>query len=125
MTVTLNGVENITKGQSYILVPNHQSNADIAALLMSIPIPFRWVVKKSLLKIPLFGSSIEASGAISIDRSDSRRAVEGLSAGAGKLKGGWSILIYPEGTRTHDGNVQPFKKGAFYLAISTGTPCSP
>ncbi len=125
MAVTLNGTEHLEKGRSYILVPNHQSNSDIIALLMSIPVPFHWVVKESLLKIPLFGPSIAASGAISINRSDSRRAVEQLRQGADKLKGGWSVLIYAEGTRTSDGNLQPFKKGAFRMAISTGIPLLP
>ncbi|MEW6350652.1 MAG: lysophospholipid acyltransferase family protein [Thermodesulfobacteriota bacterium] len=125
MSVTLNGAEHFEKGRSYILVPNHQSNADIIALLESIPVPFHWVVKESLLKIPLFGPSVAASGAISVNRSDSRQAVEQLRKGSNKLRDGWSILIYPEGTRTADGNLQPFKKGAFRMAISTGIPLLP
>jgi len=125
LSTTLIGAEHLAEGQSYIIVPNHQGNADIVALLMSMPRPFGWVVKESLLRVPLFGRVLASSGAISINRSDSRRAVEQLNKGIEQLKDGWSILIYPEGTRTSDGNLQPFKKGAFRLAISTGIPLLP
>jgi len=68
LTFSLHGAENIVPGVSYIITPNHQSNSDILALLQVMPVRFRWVVKQELLKIPLFGGALAATGAIAIDR---------------------------------------------------------
>ncbi len=111
--------------QSYIVAPNHQSNVDILALLAMLPVKYRWVVKQSLLKIPFFGWGLGATGAISIDRSNPKQALEKLRAESGKVGGGWSVLVYPEGTRSPHGNLQPFKKGAFMMAVQTGVPILP
>jgi 1-acyl-sn-glycerol-3-phosphate acyltransferase len=125
LSVTTKGRENLAPGQSYILVPNHQGNADIVALCLVLEIPSRWVAKESLLRIPFLGWAIAATGAISINRSDTSQAIGQLRKGTEILKDGCSVLIYPEGTRTSDGNLQPFKKGAFRMAISTGVPILP
>jgi len=125
LTFSLHGAENIVPGVSYIITPNHQSNSDILALLQVMPVRFRWVVKQELLKIPLFGGALAATGAIAIDRSNRGSAVKSLQTGAQRLKDGWSVLIYPEGTRTRDGNLQAFKKGAFMTAVQTGMPILP
>lgn len=122
---SLHGAEKITPGASYIVTPNHQGNADILALIMMLPVRFRWVIKKELLKIPFFGWALGRTGAISLDRSDPRKAVESLKGAKEKLKDGWSVLIYPEGTRSSDPHLQPFKKGAFMLAVQTGIPILP
>lgn len=115
----------ITPGQSYIICPNHQSHSDILALLLALPIPFKWVIKKELVSIPLFGWGLARTGAISIDRSNSKAAVKKLRESAHKASGGWSVLVYPEGTRSPDGNFLPFKKGAFMLAVGVGVPILP
>ncbi len=125
ITASLRGAEKVTPGASYIICPNHQGNADILALISTLPIPYRWVVKKELLKIPFFGWGLAGTGAVSLDRSNTKQAVETLRKGSDKLGGGWSLLIYPEGTRTRDGYVQPFKKGAFMMAVNTGFPILP
>jgi len=125
LSFSLHGAEKIVPGTSYIVTPNHQGNADILALVTTLPLRFRWVIKKELLKIPLFGQALGGTGAISIDRSDSQKAVKSLQEGTEKLKGGWSVLIYPEGTRSSDENLQPFKKGAFMMAVQTGIPILP
>ena len=65
------------------------------------------------------------TGAISIDRADRRQSVQSLKEAKAKLKGGWSVLIYPEGTRSRDGQLLPFKKGAFMMAVQTGIPILP
>ncbi len=122
---SLHGEENVIPGISYVITPNHQSNADILALMMSMPAPYRWVVKKELTRIPVFGWGLVRTGAVSLNRSDPQKSMEALRAGSGKLTGGWSLLIYPEGTRSPDGNLLPFKKGAFVLAVSTGIPILP
>jgi 1-acyl-sn-glycerol-3-phosphate acyltransferase len=125
ITFSITGAEKIVPGESYIITPNHQSFADILALFVNLPIPFRWVIKKELLKIPLFGRALGATGAICLDRSDRERSVKSLQEGTDKLGGGWSVLIYPEGTRTPDGLLHAFKKGAFMMAVQTGIPILP
>jgi len=125
LTFSIKGSEKIVPGTSYIITPNHQGNADILALVQTLPLRFRWVTKKSLLKIPLFGWALGGTGAISIDRANREAAVRSLKEGTRKLAGGWSILIYPEGTRSPDEHVQPFKKGPFMMAVQTGISILP
>jgi len=122
---SLHGEENALPGTSYVITPNHQSNADILALMRALPTPYRWVIKKELTKIPVFGLGLSRTGAVSLDRSDPQKSLEKLRSDSGKLGGGWSLLIYPEGTRSRDGSLQQFKKGAFVLAVSTGIPILP
>jgi len=125
LTFSIRGKEKIVPGVSYIITPNHQGNADILAFLRTFPIPFRWILKKELLKIPVFGPALGRTGAIAIDRSDPRKAIQSLEEGKKKLANGWSVLIYPEGTRGSDEQLQPFKKGAFMMAVQTGIPILP
>jgi 1-acyl-sn-glycerol-3-phosphate acyltransferase len=125
VSFSLAGGEKIVPGESYIITPNHQSFADILALFVCLPTPFRWVIKRELLKIPLFGRALGATGAICLDRSDRDRSVKTLRESTDKLRGGWSVLIYPEGTRTPDGLLRPFKKGAFMMAVQTGVSILP
>ncbi len=125
LSFSLRGEDRIVPGNSYIITPNHQSNADILALVRMLPLRFRWVIKKELAKIPVFGWALNRAGAISIDRSNRRQSVQSLQGAKEKLKGGWSVLIYPEGTRSTDGVLLPFKKGAFMMAVQTGIPIIP
>jgi len=125
LSFTIKGTEKVVPGKSYIITPNHQSNADILALLVTLPMKFRWVIKKELLRIPLFGWGLGRTGAISLDRSDRVKSVRRLQEGSSKLVDGWSVLIYPEGTRTTDGEVKEFKKGPFMMAVQTGIPILP
>ncbi len=121
LTFSIRGTEKLVPGASYIVTPNHQGNADILALIATLPFRFRWVIKRELLRIPLFGWALGRTGAISLNRSNRTQAVRSLEDAGSKLAGGWSVLIYPEGSRTSDGNLQPFKKGAFMMAVQTGT----
>ncbi len=125
LSFSLHGKDKVVPGTSYIITPNHQSNADILALIRILPTHFRWVIKKELTKIPLFGWALARTGAIAIDRSDPKQSVESLQNATDKLKGSWSVLIYPEGTRTPDGRLGRFKKGAFMMAVQTGIPILP
>jgi 1-acyl-sn-glycerol-3-phosphate acyltransferase len=126
LTFSRKGLENVVPEASYIITPNHQSNADILALLALLPMKFRWVVKRELLKIPLFGWALARTGAVALNRKDRSQSVSRLQQAAeSKLQDGWSILIYPEGTRSMDGNLQEFKKGAFMMAVQTGIPILP
>lgn len=125
VTASIHDADKAAPGNSYIITPNHQSHVDILALMMTLPTPYRWVVKKELLKIPFFGWALPRMGAVSLNRSNPREALKKLQEGSDKLTGGWSLLIYPEGTRSPDGNLLPFKKGAFVLAVNTGIPILP
>lgn len=125
LSFSVEGRERVVPGASYIVTPNHQGNADILALITVLPVRFRWVIKKELLRIPLFGWALGKTGAISLDRSDPTKAVRALKGASSKLKDGWSVLIYPEGTRSKNPHLQPFKKGPFMLAVQTGIPILP
>ena len=104
---------------------NHQSNFDIPVLLSYLPVQFRWLAKAELFKIPIFGRGMRAAGYISIDRFNRASAFESLGEAAEKIKGGVSVMIFPEGTRSIDGKIRPFKKGGFVLAVDAGVPIIP
>jgi 1-acyl-sn-glycerol-3-phosphate acyltransferase len=104
---------------------NHQSNFDIPVLLAYLDTQFRWLAKAELFKIPIFGSSMKRAGYISINRSNRRSAFESLKEAARKIRNGVSVLIFPEGTRSRDGNIRAFKKGGFVLAVDSGVPVVP
>ncbi len=123
--VTVNGLHNIRPGRSYIYMSNHQSNFDIPVALAYFPFQFRWVAKAELFKIPIFGYAMGRIGHINIDRSNRRAAFKSLKMAAKNIQEGTSVLIYPEGTRSKDGNIRPFKKGGFVLAVESGAPIVP
>lgn len=123
--VSVTGVERIAVDQPYIFMANHQSNLDIPVLLGHLPVQFRWLAKAELFKIPVFGQAMRGAGYISIDRSDRQAAFESLRQAAEKIRRGLSILIFPEGTRSMDGSLQPFKKGGFVMAVGAGVPVVP
>ncbi len=125
VTYSLHNREKALPGQSYIVCPNHQSHTDILALIQALPVRFRWVIKKEIVSIPGFGWGVVRTGAIVLDRSQKAEAFRKLKEGADKASGGWSILIYPEGTRSPDGRLLPFKKGGFLMAVNTGVPILP
>lgn len=126
LKISVFGTENLEPGASYIITPNHQGIADIHAMASALPVYFRWVLKKELLRIPVFGWALWCTGPIAIDRSNTANSIETLNKEKDeKLKDGWSVLIYPEGTRTPDGNLKDFKKGAFMMAVQTGIAILP
>ena len=117
--------ENLPQGPA-IYMPNHVSHFDVLAILGYLNVQFRWTVKKELFRIPLFGLAMKRAGYIRIDRSDHQKAVQSMEEAAEKIKSGSSIVIFPEGTRSRDGNLQyPFKKGGFHLALQSGVPVVP
>ena len=119
------GKEKTKKGQTYIIISNHQSQFDILALVTRLGIQFRWIIKKELLKIPLFGYALLASRNIFIDRSNTKESIESINRGMKRLPKGTSIMVFAEGTRSPDGKIHPFKKGGFVLAIDYGLPILP
>jgi 1-acyl-sn-glycerol-3-phosphate acyltransferase len=124
--VRVEGMENAPAGQPRIFVSNHQSWYDVFALAARIPGQYRFVAKKELARIPIFGQAWKAAGHICVDRGDRESAVRSLEE-AGKLirSDGSAVVIFAEGTRSRDGRLQPFKKGAFMLALHTGVDITP
>ncbi len=109
----------------YVFMANHQSAFDIFTLLAGLPVPFRWVAKAELFKIPIFGPSMRRAGYISINRDNPREAVRSLNEAAQKIHKGISVVVFPEGTRSQDGQLLPFKSGGFVLAIKSQVPIVP
>jgi len=109
----------IKPGTPYVFMANHQSAFDIFTLLSGLPVPFRWVAKAELFKIPIFGPSMRRAGYIAINRDNPREAVKSLNEAAQKIREGVSVVVFPEGTRSKDGNLLPFKSGGFVLAIKS------
>jgi 1-acyl-sn-glycerol-3-phosphate acyltransferase len=123
--ITVTGAEKLDPDRSYIYMPNHQSNADIPLLLGRLPVQFRWLAKAELFKIPIFGRAMQGVGYISIDRSNRKSAFASLERAARTIRNGTSVLIFPEGTRSRDGRLLPFKKGGFVLSVDSGVPIVP
>lgn len=123
--ITVTGTEKLDPGRSYIYMSNHQSNADIPLLLGRLPVQFRWLAKAELFRIPVFGRAMRGVGYISIDRSNRKSAFESLERAARTVRNGTSVLIFPEGTRSRDGSLLPFKKGGFVLSVDAGVPIVP
>jgi len=123
--VTVSGSPAIDPRLPYIFMANHQSNFDIPVLLAHLPVQFRWLAKAELFRIPVFGRAMCGCGYISIDRSDRDSAFQSLAKAAATIKNGTSVLIFPEGTRSLDGTIKPFKKGPFVLTVDAGAPIVP
>lgn len=123
--VTVEGMEKLKGEGPYIFMSNHQGSYDIFALLGHLPFQFKWLAKKELFSIPFFGWTMVAAGYISIDREGSRETVEAMNKAAKRIQDGMSVVIFPEGSRSPDGTIQPFKKGGFTLAIKSKVPIVP
>lgn len=123
--VSVTGQANLLPGRSTIYMANHQSNYDIPVLMAALPVQFRWLAKAELFKIPVFGAGMKRCGYISIDRSNRQSAFDSLDRAAATIRNGTSVMIFPEGTRSHDGRIRPFKKGGFVLTVNAGVPIVP
>jgi 1-acyl-sn-glycerol-3-phosphate acyltransferase len=120
------GLENIPAGRSCIFMSNHVSNLDPPVLLPVIPGMTSVFLKKSLMKIPLLGTAMRMGKFVPVSRGHSREEAQQSVAAAGEaLRAGLHITVFPEGTRSPDGKLLPFKKGAFFLAAETGAPMIP
>ena len=119
------GLDRVPAQGPVIFMGNHQGNFDIPAITMAIPRRFSWIAKEELFRIPLFGSAMRRAGYIPLDRSDGRKALKSMKLAAERIAAGASVVIFPEGTRTVDGSLLPFKRGAFLLASKAGVPVVP
>jgi 1-acyl-sn-glycerol-3-phosphate acyltransferase len=114
----ITGADKVELGRQYVFVSNHQSNFDIPLLFRSIRVPIRFLAKKELFKIPFVGMAMGVVGIVKIDRTAGMSAHEAINAGvADARERGFSLIVFPEGTRSRTGEMAAFKKGAFRIAI--------
>ncbi len=118
-------IQEIPSGEPVIFACNHASLIDIPVLYKALPVEFRFIVKKELFKIPLLGFAMKTAGYIPIDRARGRAALKSMKEAALRIREGASIVVFPEGTRSLDGNLQDFKEGGFMLAVKSGCPVVP
>lgn len=122
---TIDGLENIDRGKPYVIVLNHTSGVDIIAAY-KIPLNFRWVSKREVFRIPFFGPMLLVHGDIPIERGNAAAAMaKVIHEGKIWLGRGASVAIFPEGTRSKDGEIHRFKAGAFSLAKEAGVEILP
>ena len=125
VAVSVSGTEKLDSKKPYIFAANHQSQYDILALQGYLGVDFRWLAKKELFQVPIWGPAMRKAGYIPVDRSRGRQALKSLNEAAQKIAAGTSVIIFPEGTRTQDGIMKEFKAGAMVLAIKSGVDIVP
>ncbi len=123
--VDVEGAEKFEPDTSYVVMANHHSLFDIPTVLSSLPFPFRMLAKASLFRVPFMGWYMSRVGYIPVEREDARKARESLSNAAKRVASGLSVLVFPEGTRSPDNEVKPFKRGGVSLAHAAGVPVVP
>jgi len=123
--VNASGLEHLVPGETYVIMSNHQSLYDIPVIFQTLRLRVRMVAKTELFKVPIWAQAMRASGFVEVDRKNRHRAVESLDNARRALESGTSIWIAPEGTRSDTGELLPFKKGGFHLALGTGARILP
>ncbi len=125
MLVRVEGRHHIDPAQSYVVVCNHQSQYDIFVLYGWLDIDFKWVMKQELRNIPVIGIACDKLGHIYVDRSNREAALKSIEAAKSRITRGTSVLFFPEGTRSRDGRLRDFKRGAFHFALDLQLPLLP
>jgi 1-acyl-sn-glycerol-3-phosphate acyltransferase len=123
--VKIKGRENIKKGQSYVFVSNHQGAFDIFLIYGYLGAPIKWMMKKGLAKIPLVGFACRMAGFTFVDNSSARSAHKSVQEAERSLQYGRSLIVFPEGSRSPDGHVKRFKRGAYQIAVDQQLPIVP
>ena len=125
--VAVEGLEHVPARAPVIFMSNHQSQIDIAAIIDTLPpsVSWRFVAKKELVRVPVFGWCLVTTGQIIVDRGDREKAVASLHRAAERIRGGASVIVFPEGTRSPSGSLRPFKSGPFHLALEAQVPIVP
>lgn len=124
-SINVFGIENVPETGGVLFVANHQSNFDIPILVGHVPRDKGFIAKLELLKVPTFSRWMKYIGCIFIDRKDPRQSLTAINEAAERLKAGHSLVIFPEGTRSADGSVAPFKAGGLRLAMKAKVPIVP
>lgn len=123
--VVVRGREHIKSKRSYVFVANHQGAYDIFAIYGYLGHNFRWMMKKALEKIPLVGYSCRVAGHIYVDNRNPAAVRETMQTAEKRLAGNMSVVVFPEGSRTLDGHMHAFRRGAYMLAVEFGLPVVP
>jgi 1-acyl-sn-glycerol-3-phosphate acyltransferase len=123
--VDVDGLENLAGIEPCVLMSNHQSVFDIAAIVRTLPLQWKFVAKRELTRVPFFGWAVALSKQIVVDRANREASVRSLKQGAARVRAGANVIIFPEGTRSVTPNLGPFKSGGFHLAIQAGVPVVP
>lgn len=121
----VHGLEKLDPSRPYLFTANHQSFVDIPALFAALPVPLLFLGKIELARVPFVGWYMRAMGMVFIDRTDKARSARSVERITLRLAEGWSLLSFPEGTRSPDGRVQRFRSATFAAAIDTGVPVVP
>jgi 1-acyl-sn-glycerol-3-phosphate acyltransferase len=125
MVISVHGREHVLPGKTFLIMSNHQSHYDVAVIYYVLGSGIRMVAKRELFEVPVFGRAMRAAGFISVDRGNKESAIASLDDAKQKLGDGIPMWIAPEGTRSPTGELLPFKKGGFFLAMATGAPILP
>ena len=123
--LVVRGEEHLPRGEACVVMANHQSFYDIPVILRAMPDPITFVAKAELFRVPVFGRAMETAGIVRVDRKDRAQSVASLHSAVDQLKKGRHIYIAPEGTRSHDGLLRPFKSGGFRMALEAGARIVP
>jgi 1-acyl-sn-glycerol-3-phosphate acyltransferase len=123
--VDVKGLQSLDPRQTYVFTPNHQSLVEVPLVLTFLGRNAAFLAKKELFSYPIFGHGMQAIGVVPVDREDRQGALKSAYTVVENLRKGKSYIVYPEGTRSPDGRLLPFKKGAFMMAIQAGVPVVP
>jgi 1-acyl-sn-glycerol-3-phosphate acyltransferase len=125
LELEVRGREHMQSGKTYLVMSNHQSLYDVPVLFHVIGKNIRMITKKELFRVPIFGKAMQEAGFISIDRENRQSAMKSLAEAKQKMAAGTHVWIAPEGTRSRTGELSPFKKGGFALAMDAGLTILP
>ena len=123
--VSVRGLEHIKKGESYVFVSNHQGAFDIFLIYGRLGVPFKWVMKSGIQRIPFVGRACSSAGFVFVDSRTAKSALRSVQESEACIKRGFSVVIFPEASRTYDGKMIRFKKGAFQIAVDSGVKVVP
>jgi len=125
INVQVLGLENLPRDRAVLICANHQSLFDIALLDGFLPLQFRFVVKKELFSLPILGLCLILEHQVKLDRKNRRKGIESIRKASELIKTGRSVAVFPEGTRSPDGTVKPFRKGSLLIATDSRIPVLP
>jgi 1-acyl-sn-glycerol-3-phosphate acyltransferase len=126
LRLEVTGLEHVDRAKTYVFMGNHASFIDGPLLFMLIPQHVRVILKKSIFKLPILGFGMKYVGFVPVDRKRAQRGKEAIEGAARQMKKRkYSFLIFPEGTRSRDGNLAAFRRGGFFLAVESGAPIVP
>ena len=126
ISYSVHGLENLKKDANYVFASNHESALDILLVFAGLPYHIVFISKIELKRVPLFGLAMIAGGHFFVDRRNHKKSIESLNKAKDSMKKNpRSIILYPEGTRSIDGSIQPFKKGGLVMAMNLDVPVVP